>query len=294
MNSEQPDWFKELGQGIIDLHVHSAPCLYQRHGDEYDMSIPAKEFGYEGILFKNHLSCNAGKACIVRKILPGFKAYGSLVLSSYTGGLNPDSVEVAIKMGAKEVWMPVFHAANHIRKLGYVGLPTLKHNLEMDRPKKGWGGYRIIDQDGLILPEVEEILGLIADHDVILGTGHISVEEIYALIEAGKKIGAKKILVTHATHMTTGWTIDDQVKMADMGAMIEHCYPDKRKKEIAEAIKTIGAKRCVLATDAGTDLLPPPVTTMRLFIEEMLANGVSEKDIETMTKDNPRKLLNLD
>lgn len=294
MSSEQPKWFKELGQGIIDLHVHSAPCLYRRHGDEYDMSKQAKEFGFEGILFKNHLSGNAGKASIVRKILPGFKTYGSLVLSSYTGGLNPDCVEVAVKMGAKEVWMPVFHAANHINTIGFVGLPTLKPNMKMDRPKQGWDGYRVIDHHGDIHPEVEEILGIIADHDVILGTGHISLEEIYALIEAANKIGVQKILVTHATHLTTGWTIDDQVKMADMGAMIEHCYPSKKKKLIAEAIQAIGAERCVLATDAGTDLLPPPVTTMRLFIEEMLGHGVPEKNIETMTKDNPRKLLNLD
>ncbi len=293
MMHNQPKWFKELAQGIIDLHVHSGPCLYQRIGDEYDISKQAKKYGYKGILFKNHLGCNAGKAEIVRKVIPDFEAHGSIVLGSYTGGLNPDAVEAAVNKGAKEVWMPVFHAAHNIEKIGFPGLPTLKPDIKMERPRSGWKGLKITDEYRGILPEVMEILGIISDFDVILGTGHISLEEIYALIEAAKKSGVKKILVTHAEHMTTGWSVEDQVKMADMGAIIEHCYPSRKKDDIAQAFKSIGADRCVLATDAGTDLLPPPVDTMMAFIKEMLDRGITEKEIEVMTKDNPEKLLNI-
>jgi len=293
MTSYQPKWYKELAQGMIDLHIHSGPCLYQRRGDEYDISKHAKKHGYKGILFKNHLGCNAGKAEIVRKVVPDFEAHGSIVLGSYTGGLNPDAVEAAVNKGAKEVWMPVFHATHHIEKIGFPGLPTLVPNLKMERPRSEWKGFKVIDAYGEILPEVMEILGIIADFDVILGTGHISLDEIYALLEAAKKTGVKKILVTHAEHLTTGWSVEDQVKMADMGAFIEHCYPSSKKDEIAQAFKSVGADRCVLATDAGTNLLPTPVDIMMAFIKEMLDRGISEKEIEVMTKDNPTRLLNL-
>jgi hypothetical protein len=289
---EHPQWFKELAQGMIDIHIHPAPCIYQRVGDEYDISIQAKELGYKGIMFKSHIRMNADKTEMVRKTL-GFEAHGGLILSSYIGELNPDAVESAIYCGAKEIWMPVFHAEHHIKRFGYPGLPGLSLVSNLKRPKKNWRGIPILDNDKELLPELKEILGIIADADIILATGHISLEENYTIVEAARREGIKKILVTHAQHAATGWPIEDQIKLAGMGAYIEHVYPSGNLDSVAEALKTVGPERCVMGTDGGTIKLPHPTMVMKMFIEEMLKRNIEEKSIEIMTKKNPAKLLNI-
>lgn len=45
---------------------------------------------------------------------------------------------------------------------------------------------------------------MIAEADIILGTGHLPVNEIFVLIDVAKERGVKKILETHAEHIATG------------------------------------------------------------------------------------------
>ena len=86
-----------------------------------------------------------------------------------------------------------------------------------------------------------------------------------------------------------------------MGAFIENCYvgflpTDFRNdpKPIADAIKFIGAERCIMSTDLGQYYNPSPAEGMRMFIALMLKYGLSAPEIEFMAKKNPAKLLGLD
>jgi len=288
--------WQELAQNIIDLHVHASPCIYDRRDDELGMSKEARSLGYRGILFKCHHTLNADRAFLIRKAVPGMEIHGGLVLSHFVGGLNPSAVEAAIISGAKEVWMPVFDSAYHIKRFGSPGIPAFKPVRSVrrvnrqDQPLKG---ISILDKYGEIVPEVSEILGMIADADIILATGHLSLEEIFPLIEAAKKAAVKKILVTHAEHAVTGWSVQDQLTMANKGAIIEHCYATANLDKVAKALNTVGPARCVMVTDGGSTFLPHPLDMMRLFIESMLRRGLTENDIEIMTKRNPSALLGL-
>jgi predicted metal-dependent TIM-barrel fold hydrolase len=274
-----------LLQGIIDMHVHAAPDIYPRKCDEIELVREMKFYDMRGVLLKSHHTLTADRAWLIRKIEPDFKVFGSLTLNiPATGGLNPQAVETAIKFGAKEIWMPTISSAHHLR---YEGKDPVK-------------GIRILTEKNELVSEVIEILNLIAEANVILGTGHLSIEESRVLVAVAKKMGVKKILVTHPEWELVNMPIEVQIELAKEGAFMEHCYyatttlgGGLNPQEIARQIKAVGAEHCVMATDLGQKLNPSPVDGMMEFIESMMKYGISKEEIETMTKKNPAKLLDL-
>jgi predicted metal-dependent phosphotriesterase family hydrolase len=62
---------------------------------------------------------------------------------------------------------------------------------------------------------------------------------------------------------------------------------------LGEAIKAIGPEYCIMSTDSGQVVNPPPVKVMTRYIQEMLEYGFSEKSIRMMTAKNPARILGL-
>ena len=68
----------------------------------------------------------------------------------------------------------------------------------------------------------------------------------------------------------------------------------KRKEElpvIAEMIKAVGAKNCIIGTDLGNTKLCYPDEGMEEFAEALVAEGLTGEDIRAMAVTNPRWLL---
>jgi len=287
-------------QGVSELHVHAAPSIFERPFDDIELARQMRDAGYRAVLIKCHHSMSAARAPIVRKVVPGIEVFGGVVLNYPVGGINPLAVEAAIGFGAKEVWMPTLHAANHIKSMGMAGYPHHIQTIKSRMTVKGLKGITILDPQGVLVPEVHEILGMIADADIILGTSHLSLEEDFALVAAARKAGVKKILITHVGWEATDWSVEDQVRLVDAGAMIEYCYgatmPYESRldpKAIVEGIRRVGASRCVIATDLGQPYNPHPVDGMRQFIRVLSHMGVTESEIDVMARRNPAKLLGI-
>jgi hypothetical protein len=291
--------------GIIDLHCHAGPCLFDKLFDEIEIAEQMRDVGYRGVLFKQHL-LGANRISFVKKAVPNLEIFGGITLNHFVGGLNPIAVESAIAFNAKEVKMPNIHSAYHIETMGAPTYTTIKERFY--KAQKKVDGIRILDKEGQILQEVYEILDLIAKNDILLSTGHLSPEESLILIKAAKSVGVRKILVTHATWGGEGpWpplfppdgiSTKLQIQMAEAGAYIEQCYTTnsntlKMQKITADNIRKIGASRCVMSTDAGTGRMIHPVEAYRLFIRAMESNGISKKEIDILTKENPAKLLGI-
>lgn len=68
-------------------------------------------------------------------------------------------------------------------------------------------------RDGKIVPELQDIFQLIKDFDVVLGTGHLSPEEIFRVVEAARNAGVRKIVVTHPEWWMVGMSLEDQVDL---------------------------------------------------------------------------------
>jgi len=283
----------ELLEGSIDLHIHAGPDLFPRDLDEADVAQQAGEIGMRAVLFKSHFTTNADRIYMLRKSFEKIGLYGSVVLNKSVGGINSEAVFAALNFGAVRVEMPTVDAKQHIQKLGRT-YPWSKIQLPATE------GITILDGEGRLIPEVAQVAELVAAHDAILATGHLTIPEIYALIKEAGKVGVKKILVTHAELDVVSIPKEDQRRMAEMGATIEHSFTpcthlrqrlDPRR--IVEAIDYVGAERCIMSSDMGQPVNPLPREGFRMFVKTMLHLGVSQGDVDTMIRDNPARLLGI-
>lgn len=283
-----------LLEGGVDLHIHSLPSLYDRALDDFALAAAAKAAGMRAVTIKAHECPTAGRAALVNANMEGVTVYGGIVLNHFIGGFNPVAVDAALKMGGKIVWFPTLHAQNHLTHYGAESVAPTSNQKETPLT-----GLSVLDESGRLNPEVEPVLQVIAAENAILGTGHLSAREILVLTDAALAAGVEKILITHADMFFVGLTLEEQVTLAEKGAILEKCYlamllsQDDGAKAMAESIKTIGAENCVLVTDLGQSVFPHPAEGMLTFIEALMAEGVTRPEIKTMLVENPAQVLGL-
>ena len=274
-----------LLQGSIDIHAHYDPDPFAaRKVDALQGAQMARAAGMRAIVLKNHQYGTAPLAAIVSEAVPDIAVFGSICLNVEAGGLNPDIVETAAKLEAKVVWMP-----------------TQSSNYDYMHNKFRTGGISIIDDKGKLLPSVERILDIAKKYGMVVATGHLPVNEAFVLVESAVSKGLAKIVATHALgwKVDTYFTVAQQRRMAEMGALVEYCFvttlPEGglNPKDMVAAIKAVGVERCILSTDLGQANNPAPVEGMKLMIASMLNNGLTEKEVEVMVKENPARLLGL-
>lgn len=268
-------------EGAVDLHVHSSPDVDPRRFDDLELAREAVRAGMGAILLKSHQTSTVERAYLVSRVVSGISVYGGLVLNDTIGGLNRAAVHVALQLGAKQVWMPTRSAANH-----------RKHEDQS-------GGITILDRSGQLLPEVIDIVDLVSEARCILGTGHLSPEEVVVLAEyLCRKVGAA-LLVTHPEWSGTYYPIDLQKKLASYGnVMFERCFVSTTHRcgytnfaTIEKAIADIGVDTTVLSTDLGQPDTPAPVDGLRMYAEHLRATGFSPDDLRRMMQTNPHSLL---
>jgi hypothetical protein len=283
----------EILRDTIDLHIHAGPEIFPRELDEVDVVRMAKEVGMRAVVLKSHFTMNADRVYMLRKQFEGIGIFGNLILNKSVGGINPEAVFIALNMGAMRIEFPTVDSTKHIEVLGRT-YPWSKIQL----PKTD--GITILDKKGNIIPEVREVAELVASYDAILCSGHLTIPEIFVLIEEARDSGVKKILITHADLDVVSASKEVQKKMVEMGAIIEHSFtPCTHLRQrldprvISEAIEYVGADNCVMSSDMGQPVNPIPIEGFRMFIKTMLHLGISQKDVDIMTKKNPAKLLNL-
>lgn len=283
-------------EGAIDLHVHTAPCLFPRLCDDQGAAAAAAQAGMAAIVLKCHHESTVSRAAWASRAVPEVKVFGGIVLNSYVGGFNPAAVEAALRLGGKEVWMPTIDSAYHARVHGARG----RYDVQTSGKEEAGGGLSIFRGEELA-PEVREILALVAEYDAILGTSHLSSEEIFALVKAARDVGVKKILITHPFFRVPGLHVSQIKALTEMGAFAEFGYCTvspmwayARLDQVLEALREVGTERAVLMSDAGQRHNPIPPESLRVFAQCLHEKGVSEDDIRRMIVDTPRFLVNLD
>jgi predicted TIM-barrel fold metal-dependent hydrolase len=164
------------------------------------------------------------------------------------------------------------------------------------------GIYLLEEDDETLKPEVLKIFGLIAKWNAVLATGHVTLKEAKIAVKAATDAGVKKIIVTHPLASFVNYSLEDMREIIDMGATyLEHVYNDTtrqvghpiERESIFKAIKSIGAKHCIMSTDAGQWLNPVPSQQMGIYIKDMLDYGISPEDVRIMVKTNPAKVIGI-
>ncbi|MDH5770392.1 MAG: DUF6282 family protein [Candidatus Bathyarchaeota archaeon] len=290
--SELSDLTTDLLKGAIDVHVHVKPApAMDRRLDCIEMAKQAREAGMKGFVLKDMHMLSTDKAYFVNKFVPGIKAWSGVVLDAQVGGLNPAAVESAIKLGASVVWMPVKFSRYFVEKCMKLTWGKRILTQRKERPIS-------ILEGGKLLPEAKEILQMISESKIVLGTGHISPEESFVLVDEAKALGINKIFSNHPYSATMGYTIEEMKELAKKGVYIEFCYATCMPlygafdpKTMVSLIKELGVEHCLMSSDSSQPENPMPVEMLRLFIRTMLALGMDKRKIELMVKKNPSQLL---
>lgn len=282
--------------GAYDLHVHVAPDVIGRRIDDIDLAREFLARGLKGFILKSHYVPTAERAKVVTKAVPGIAAFGAITLNHAVGGLNPVAVEIAGRSGCKLLWMPTVDAENETAGLPTGGNKKLPFWAEIQRELAAMGisppRMRVIDENGRLVPQARTCLELIGKHDMILATGHLGRDEIFALVKTAKEMGLRKVLVTHAEFPSQNLSGEEQVALADLGAIIEHCFTTTHtgKAEwsaVFENIRMTGPERCLLSTDLGQTINPAVSEGFALFAQNLLNADFSAAEIRRMAVTNP-------
>jgi hypothetical protein len=298
--SNKENSLNHLIKGALDLHVHSAPDVLPRLMNDIEMAQRIIKSGMAGYAIKSHYFCTSERAELINELYPGCKAVGTISLNSATGGINPTAVEIAARSGAKLVWFPTCDSA-HEQKHVFTNDPNTKlpywARIILQLKEEGIAIPVIsIVKDGKLTNETIEVIDIIAKHELILATGHISHEEAFMLVKTASERGVKRIIITHVDFPTTFYTIEEQKEFGKYGAVMEHCYTTWATgkvtfEETLAQIKALGADRVLLSTDLGQQGACYPDEGLSAFAEKLLNSGISETDISKMAVKNPATLL---
>jgi hypothetical protein len=279
------------------MHAHTAPALFPRPIKDTDLAKIALDYGMRGFVLKDHDSMTTHRAQYVKRNFPGLDPVGAIVLNRSVGGLNPHVVQAALHYGTKVVWMPSNHAKHHDE---YFGTPDYPQLGRMRRQLPG-PGVTVFDENNQLLPEVHQILDLVAEDDACLATGHLSLDEVRKLQDAAIDHGVRKFLVTHVNWALCKKDLDIQRELIAKGAYLEYVaiscvsptFYEQSPTEVADWIKQTKGERIILSSDLGQGSGPPHPEGLRMLVFSLLDEGVPCEYLEKMLKENPEFLCGL-
>lgn len=276
--------------GIIDMHVHTAPDICQRTYNDLELTAIAARSGVRAIVIKGHHNSTMTRAALCNAYnrtslgSNSFVMYGGLVLNYEAGGLNPKAVKTALELGAKVIWLPTVDAENDYRKHGRSG------------------GIHITDNHGMLVTELHQIFSLIKEYNAVLATGHISPEETRCVVDSARNIGVQKIVITHPEYWVVDMSLETQRQLIqDYHIIMERCFmqPLKNGEWVnnaacnLEAIRQLGAESTILSTDCGNPATPPWEEAMEQYLQFMVDHNIDPEELRSMTQITPAHLLGL-
>lgn len=291
------DEVDELLAGSIDIHAHGGSEPFERIALEDDILKDAARAKMRAVVFKTWYTPSAGRNAMLQKFIDQWAAqneltapivFGGITLNLAQGGLNPDAVERCLKFPHyKYVWLPMVDSYHH-RKIVY--------------DDTSGSGIHLLDDDGKVRPELIDIFKIVADHDLILASGHYPYAETSKVFEAAKKYGVKKLEVVHPAHIHSKTTIAQMKEYASEGVMMmlsglgTLCFPLHETGPVyaVRMIQEVGADHFVYGSDFGQIHNPPHIVGDRWMIQMLLAYGATKEQIIKIFRTNPAKHLDLD
>jgi hypothetical protein len=294
---------RALVRGAVDYHVHVAPDFVARRIDDLELARRCLETGQAGFGLKSHYCATAERAKVVAAAVPGVVVLGTITLNRSVGGLNPLAVEVAARQGARIVWFPTVSAVNEqdevLRPGAHAKVPVwVEFELSLRETGLASEPVPVVDERGALLPETLEVLDVVARNELVLCTGHLGRDEVFRLVEAAVERGIREIVVTHPEFPSQSISPDDQVELAELGALMERAFTTPYTGKVSwervfEATRTVGPERTVWATDLGQTANPPVEDGLALMADRFLAAGFEEDEIRTMAVANTRRIAGL-
>ncbi len=318
-------------KGTIDLHAHldpdsNGPSYGQaaRSLDVLDQAKRATEAGMRGFMIMGeHMDDTGQLAYLVRKLYPNLEVFGGMANNLIVGDkVNPWAVihMTEMKGGYGRIvelstwdseWS--YHTVKNYQstlaperlkyfKNPYVPIATCKDGTAF------WANYPKPCADGDLLPEVKQVLQIIATRrtresngQLILETGHSSQPEGVMLIKAALAAGVNTIVNSHPR--LQGYT-PQQVKQAAMlgpGHVWEEFTwqfgePSATPEDVqwyVDAIRAAGVEHSFVSSDAGQAGTAYPPDALAMAARVLRAHGFTEHELDLLFKINPAKILGI-
>lgn len=293
--------------GAVDGHVHACPHLNGRSVDVFEAVEQAAAAGMRAIGLMDNFCSSVGYAALARRRLGhlGVEVFGGVILEPQAGGLSVDVVRAAIGVGYPDGENR--HVADGAR---FVSLPT--HHTRAVAQAEGRdaayvAGCLAIPERGPLPDALAAILDLVAAHDIVLNTGHLSAAETVRLVELAKARGVTRVLCP-----ANYFSPDDARALTALGACVEfsfffvthatqvgltHVDAERHRVDpvtlprLAELIAAVPPEQVVLSGDCGVAVLPPPVEGLREFLWSLKLCGVPETTLRLAVGANPARLF---
>lgn len=310
----QPDEARRIGHslpgggadallvGAVDLHVHGGPDVVPRRHTDVELARRAQAAGMRAIVLKNHHESTVGRAADVATAT-GFLVFGGITLNAFaSGGIDPDVVEASLALGARVVWMPTLGSAAHAAVFGRGRQSWLDRGRPAAVISARLPAQALDLADRATRRVADKICRLVRRADALLASGHLSAAELIALAAIAGRVGTR-MLVTHPDYRVPGLSIVEQVALAREipGVVFERCayvsslgydgaVPAAR---VADAVRATGVERNVVSSDLGQPSNPAYPDGLAGFAQAMVDGGLRARDIDTMLRAIPARLLAL-
>jgi hypothetical protein len=272
---------------VFDSHVHAGPDVTPRIGEDEDILRSYVAAGFEGFVLKGHYESTVGRAAALAR-RSNLAVIGGIALNQTAGGVNPAAAAAALAAGGRVVWMPSADAHTQER----AGLPRLcDRDARLSRET-----YAVPP----VAPQAEEaaelVLRLIADHDAVLATGHLSGPECGWLLQRAQHFGVRRVLLTHPSYTVPGLTPGEVAELAGLGGYVEITayqlfhQPGCSPQLLAEVARAAG-DRLVLASDTGQPDSPPPPEALQQLIDTLAAQGLPRRRLDAAASTVPTELF---
>jgi hypothetical protein len=291
---------RDLVHGAYDVHVHVLPDVLPRVTSDLQLARRCLDVGLAGYVLKSHYTMTAERAIVVSQAT-GADVVGAITLNWAVGGINPLGVEICARLGGRFVWMPTADAANDVRARAQkaqtgkpAGFIALQGELEargLTRPP-----IEVLDGNGQVSGPVRDVLRVVVQNDMVLCTGHLSGEEIVAVVQAARREGVRRIVITHPDFPTQSLGTAEQASLAEMGCLLERCFGTPHAGRVAwetvfANIRACGPARTVISSDLGQPHNPPVEDGLALMADRLLEAGFTDEEVRIMTVTNSRSAV---
>ena len=256
-----------LLRGAFDMNVGAGPSLSETRVDAMEAAQNAHEAGLRGFALRCDSHSTGPLAQILSEMYPGLEIVGTIVLGQSVGGINPDAVDSAARLGARIVWMPPSaDESDGLLENGRIGRSTI------------------------------EVLEVAAVHDMVIFSGGLAPDQAAKLFMVARKHGLERLVAPSGETMGA-----EEIRLVtETGAFIEFAFSSclgpngtPNPKAIVASITRVGTKRCLVTTGESTPDHPPPSEGLRMAIARLLNNGLSDDDIDILIKQTPARVLGL-
>ncbi|HYM31212.1 MAG TPA: DUF6282 family protein [Candidatus Cybelea sp.] len=297
------------GQGILDMHVHVGPEFLMRRYSPAALAEEARRQGF-GVVMKNHFQPTTAWVAMVRRPDDKVPLIGSVALNLSVGGIDEHGVRGALSGWKRDVgsvdpdperfvvWMPTLCAEAHLHVMGRRDIPL------------DWGvaerytrffaantGLQLRDGHGTVISGLARALKTIADHDLVLASGHLGKEDTILLARLARTAGIKRLVLTHPLFQST--RLDSEtlhMLWTEYGAYSELAFVNLAMDHLTipqyvEVIRAVGPEGCILSSDLGQPFSPTVTEGMQQYFHDLEQGGIHPDDIARMAIVNPRRLL---